>query len=394
MLRELLGPWSFETNPLWIALVIGALVFYSMAISYAQSRGKDGTQTLGLGLIFILVGDAILFALWNAMGWPQTHQFQNVAIYSYGFMLMIAFIASTILLVNRGKREDWAIPSDTVLDLMTFIIIGGIVGARVLYVALEWDTQYGPNASGVDYATAAEAWKAALLNVAKINEGGLSFHGGILGALLFGFFYTAARKLNFLKMVDFVAPAVPIGGFFGRLGCFLNGCCYGIATGTMPGIEMKVLGDGIARHPAQLYEAGGHLLIFAWLAATEKSAKFPGHLFLRFIVGYSWVRFVVEWFRFDETAEKLAELPGLGWITVAQAASLVVIILGSLLIWFMTRMAEPGEDEGEGGIKGDVIAPGKLIARDPNAIAAASKPAAAPKIEEPAGPSPAPTPQG
>lgn len=367
MQRELLGPWNFEANPLWIALVIGALVFYSMAISFAQSRGKDGTATLGLGLIFILVGDGILFGLWNAMGWPQTHQFQNVAIYSYGFMLMIAFIMSTVHLVNRGKREDWQIPSDTVLDLMTFIIIGGIVGARVLYVALEWETQYAPGAAGVEFATNAEAWKNALLQVAKINEGGLSFHGGILGSMLFGFFYTAARKLNYWRMVDFVAPAVAIGGFFGRLGCFLNGCCYGIATENVPGIVVKTLNDGIARHPAQLYEAFGHLLVFGYLAMSEKSVKFPGHLFLRFVVAYSWVRFVVEWFRFGDggSAQILIKSETFGAITVAQSASLLVILIGSILIWVFARMAEPKEDDETGGsAKGEMIAPGKLVVRE------------------------------
>lgn len=363
MLRTLLGPWDFEANPLHIALVVGALIFFSMALSFAQSQKRSTGQTIGLGLLFVLVGDAILFALWNAMGWPQTHQFTGVAIYSYGFMLMVAFIVGTVHLLNRGKREDWNIPSETVLDLMTFIIIGGILGARILYVALEWNTQYGPQALGADYATDAEAWRAALLNVAKINEGGLSFHGGILGAMFAGFLYTAARRLNYWRMCDFVATCIPLGGFFGRIGCFLNACCNGVPTKDIPGVVLPVLGDGIARHPAQLYEAFGHLILFGYLAGTEKSVKFPGHLFLRFIIGYSWVRFFVDWFRFDESAAKLTELPVLGWITVAQAASLLVILIGSLLIWLIRRMTEPEEDDTDKPT-GAVIAPGKLIVKE------------------------------
>jgi len=350
VLRILFGPWSFDANPLWIVLGIGALFFFSMALSFAQNQKRGTGQAIGLGLLFVLIGDAILYAAYNALGFPQNYHFSNVAIYSYGFMLMVAFIVATIFLINRGKRDDWRVSSDTVLDLMTFIIIGSIVGARLLYVALEWNTQYGPDAPNApSYASSADALKAALLNVAKINEGGLSFHGGILGALFAGYIYTAARRLHFWRMVDFVTPAIPLGGIFGRIGCFLNGCCFGVPVETIPGVKMATLGDDVARHPAQLYEAFGHLLLYIYLASTEKSAKFPGHLFLRFIVGYSWVRFVIEWFRFDATApgagtpsaQKLTELPVLGWITVAQAASLLVIIVGSIIIKMLTRKFAP-----------------------------------------------------
>ncbi|MEO7993806.1 MAG: prolipoprotein diacylglyceryl transferase [bacterium] len=362
MLRTLLGPKSFEANPLYIALVVLGLIFFSMALSFAQAQKRPAGQAIGLGVIFAIIGDGIVYALWGAMGWPQNYQFNNVAIYSYGFMLMVAFIMATLFLVKRGAKPEWGLSQDTVLDLMTFIIIGSILGARILYVALEWNTQYGPLASGVEYANNGEAWKAALMNVAKINEGGLSFHGGILGALVLCFFYIIARGLPYWRMADFVAPAVALGGIFGRIGCFLNGCCIGVATHDVPGVVFPVLNDGIARHPVQLYESFGHLLLFMYLVNSEKSAKFPGHTFIRFIVGYSWVRLVTEWFRFGESGEKLAKLPVLETITKAQGASLLVIIAGSILIFVLKRMYATPED-GDGGGPEPIPAPpgGKLV---------------------------------
>ena len=386
MHQKLLAFKAFETDPMYIAWIIGALFFFSMALSYGQSEEGGGKPrsagaTFGLGLLFVVIGDAIIYGLWQLRGWPHNYQFNNVAIYSYGFMLMIAFVAATMYLSKRGKLPQWKIPSEVVLDLMTFIIIGSIVGARLLYVALEWNTQYSPAASGKTYANNAEAVWAAFLGVLRIWEGGLSFHGGILGAMLFAFFYTAYKRYHYWRMADFVAPAVALGGIFGRIGCFLNGCCYGLPVKDVPGIVMPVLNDNIPRHPAQLYEAFGHLLLFGYLTNSERSIKFPGHLFLRFIVGYSWVRFFVDFFRSGDSAATVKVGGSDLVVTVAQLASLLVVVLGSFLIFYFGRRADAALAEEEQ--KGEMIAPGKLVVRESATRVKSDKPAETPKAPKP-----------
>lgn len=331
-------------------MVVVSLLLLALAQSYASARKMRWQTALVLSLVVLIVGDLITYFLFVAL-FPDyndpNYTFQHVAIYSYGFMLMIAFVVGTIWLVVQGKKQKPPVEIDTILDLMVWVIIGSIIGARLIYVLTQWD----------DYTEQKE-------NILRITEGGLSIHGGILGALVFGWMYCRVKGLDFWRMVDFAIPGVPLGIFIGRIGCFLNGCCYGIECqpdfplgvnfpdagtwmerGFSP--DLAALYDagqaaigGFARHPAQLYEAFGALLIFWYLINFRHNKAFKGHVFLMFVWLYSVLRFIVEFYRFGDPDTGVGSSVVLWhFITMAQLASIILGVVAFVLMQDLKRRA-------------------------------------------------------
>ncbi len=341
---------SLELNPMWLVMVVVSLLLLALAQSYASARKMAIKPALVLSLAILVVGDVIAYFLFITLFEEYNdpnYTFQHVSIYSYGFMLMIAFVVGTIWLIVQGKKEKPPVEVDTILDLMVWIIIGSIIGARLIYVLTQWQ----------DYAAQKE-------NILRITEGGLSIHGGILGGMVFGWVYCRVKGLNYWKMADFVMPGIPLGMFIGRIGCFLNGCCYGIrcgedfplgvvypnaATWQERGFDasLAALYDAgqaavgqYARHPVQLYEAFGALLIFWYLVNFRKNKQFTGHVFLMFVFLYSVLRFIDEFYRFGDP-ETGAGSSVILWhfITMAQLASLILGIVAFVLMQDLKRRA-------------------------------------------------------
>jgi len=211
-------------------------------------------------------------------------------IYSWGFMVAIAFIAATILAVKEAKRKN--ISSEKIYSLVTYIIIGAIIGSRIGYVL------FNPT---------------SILDIFKFWEGGLSFHGGFIGGILFGLFYVKKNNLKFWEITDICAPSIPLAQAIGRIGCFLRGCCYGIET-TLPwGINYleKI------RHPTQLYSSLALLIIFIFLSKQKYKKSFNGSLFLTYIIIYSIFRFFIEFIRTEPRI--------LFGLTGAQLVSIVLV---------------------------------------------------------------------
>ncbi|MCX6645451.1 MAG: prolipoprotein diacylglyceryl transferase [bacterium] len=338
---------DLHLNPLYLTMVIIALLLLAMAQSYASAKKLRIGPAILISLGVLVIGLLITYFVFNSF-WADYNRsdyvFQNVSIYSYGFMLMLAFVIGTIFLIVQGKKENPPIEIDTILDLIVFIIIGSILGARIVYVL----TQPG------DYAGHAQ-------DALRITEGGLSIHGGIIGALVFGWFYCWIKGLNYWKMVDFTIVAVPLGMVLGRIGCFLNGCCFGNACGadlwwgtTYPTAEtwadrglsqnLATLYDaGLAakvfpRHPAPLYEAIGAALIFWYLLNFRKNKLFTGHVFLMFVLLYSILRFIVEFYRFGDPDEGIgSSIVLFHFITMAQLASLVLAFIAIIIMQDLKR---------------------------------------------------------
>ena len=216
-------------------------------------------------------------------------------IYSWGFMVAIAFIIATILAAREAKRKG--ISPEKIYSLVTYIIIGAIIGSRVGYLLF--------NPSNL----------TNFLDIFKFWEGGLSFHGGFIGGLLFGFLYIKKNNLNFWKIADVIAPSIPIAHAIGRIGCFLRGCCYGIET-TLPwGIQHL----GEIRHPTQIYSSIALFLIFIFLSKQKYKKSFNGSLFLTYIIIYGIFRFLIEFIRVEPRI-----LLGL---TGAQIVSIVLFVI-------------------------------------------------------------------
>ncbi|MBU4201294.1 MAG: prolipoprotein diacylglyceryl transferase [Verrucomicrobia bacterium] len=225
-------------------------------------------------------------------------------IYWYGLMVATAFIACMAHLTWLGKKEGR--PAAFVSDLGCWIIIGAIVGARLAYVLANWP-----------------AFAAAPGMILRLDQGGLIYYGGFVGAVLLGIVYARVKREPLWPLADFVATALPLGHAIGRIGCFLNGCCYGSLTAVPWGVSV----DGILRHPVQLYEAAGNLILYTLMLFLYRRRPRDGRLFALYLILYPLIRLGVEYFRGDDRLRWLG-------LTLAQDLSLVFMLIG-LGLWFL-----------------------------------------------------------
>jgi len=206
----------------------------------------------------------------------------------YGMMYVLGFAASYWLVLHQAKRFAWRQLLTHVDNLNLALILGVILGGRLGYVAI-----YNP-----------AYYLAHPLEIPATWSGGMSFHGGCIGALLAGYWYCRRKRLDYWKAVDLYIATVPIGLFFGRLGNFINGELYGRVTTAAWGM---VFPDGgpLPRHPSQLYEAaleGIFLFILLWSLKARpwqsESTNWPhGSILALFLCGYGCCRYVIEFFR-------------------------------------------------------------------------------------------------
>ncbi len=304
------GPWSWGAYPvivLILALIVGL-------VQWLESR-RAGSQSLtatnwALTTLFVLAGAAAMILVVNKLA--------PIYVHSYGVMLLIALAAGTWWLTRTGRNygfnlEDW-------IDFALIILLSGVVGARLLYVLLHLP----------DYASAP-------ITILYVWQGGLAFHGGVAGAIIAGYIFACVRRISFPLLADLSAPALALGYAIARIGCFLNGCCYGhrcdLPWGVTfpPGTEAGA--GGFPRHPTQLYACAASFIIFLVLARLQPRIKVRGNLFLLYLVLYSVYRFIVEFFRRGATANVFAPLAPL---TEAQTAS-IVIGIGALITIFVRR---------------------------------------------------------
>jgi phosphatidylglycerol---prolipoprotein diacylglyceryl transferase len=255
-----------------------------------------------------------------------------VTVYSYGFMLALAFILGTAL--AQAKARTRGIDPNKILDLVFSILVSSIIGARALFVAINW--QY---------------YKANLFDIFKVWEGGLVFYGGFLLALCVAFWFMRKNRLPAWKIADIMAPSVALGIALGRIGCFLNGCCYGSVSERwgvcFPGSEnppvfAQQVADGLISSsavcslpvlPAQLYSALHGLVIFAALLALEKYKWFEGFQFWMLVLLYSAGRFFIEGIRYYESAYIIAGF------TVSQVISAALFIIAASVLIVRSKYA-------------------------------------------------------
>lgn len=246
---------------------------------------------------------------------PVLFRIGPFTVHSYGTLLMIGFLAGILLARRQARRLG--LSSELALDLALWILIGALPAARALFVALHWP----------DYAERpAEAlylWK----------EGGLSFHGGLLGGVLAAALFSRRRRLPFLTLADMVTPGLALGYGIARFGCLLNACCYGAPTSLPWGIRFPIFPDSSIltepSHPTQVYSALGSFAILTFLLWVQPRLRARGQLFLLYLASYSVLRSAVEVLRRGYTARVLAH-----GITEAQALSAAIFIgaLAGLLI--------------------------------------------------------------
>lgn len=277
----------------------------------------------------------------------------HLRIFGFGVMLCLAFFGAVSLAAWRAKRSK--LDPDVIYDLALWILIGGLVGARAFYV---W-----------------EYWGTRIRNVGEVFqiwEGGIVLYGGVMGASIAGLIYWFKRPFPLLPVLDSVAPAIALGLALGRVGCFLNGCCYGDEcqvpwavsfppgsppwwhqvvdsqgrlTGHVPGVTQKVV-NAVHKgqvpqnaawsnpiHPTQVYSVIDGLILLGLLLAYYPLRRRDGEVMALLLVTYPVTRFLIERLRGDEPAF----FEGL---TISQNVSVAVFVAGAAFwVYLWTRPA-------------------------------------------------------
>lgn len=252
---------------------------------------------------------------------PVAFRLGPVAIHWYGLMYLGGFLGAWLLAEYRRRRGRLPVSRDALGDLAFYVMMGVIVGGRVGYMLFYTDIHWILS----DPVALFRVW-----------DGGMSFHGGLLGVLTAGLWWSRRHQLAFFDTVDFVAPLVPIGLGLGRLGNFINGELWG-KPGDVPwAMIFPNAPDRLPRHPSQLYEMlleGVVMFTVLWLVSMKPRPRYL--ISGLFALMYGCFRFAVEFVRLPDP--QLGYL-AFGWLTMGQILSLPLIAVGLVLL-FMSRKA-------------------------------------------------------
>lgn len=255
----------------------------------------------------------------------------HIVIHSFGACLAVAIILCYLVMVRLGRPSGYG--SDFVSNLLTILIVSGLVGARLFYVVEHWSYYAQQPAS-----------------ILKVWEGGLMFFGGLLIACASLIVFIRLQKKPLAEVLDVVVTAVPLGHAIGRMGCFLNGCCYGRTSdsclsvtfphGSIPWSE-QLQGGLISAEavrslpvlPSQLFESALNFIIFIVLLLLFKRRRHPGSQVAAYMMMYPVARFILELSRADERLH-------FGWFSISQVISLGIFAAGVVLAFCISRRAK------------------------------------------------------
>ena len=242
---------------------------------------------------------------------PIAFHLGPLTIHWYGVMIALAFLAGLWTATRRARREN--ISSERIGDVVLWIMVGGILGARTVYVATYWKDEFAGQ---------------PLSEIFMIQHGGLVYYGGFIGATIAGIIYIRWKKLPLWKIADVLAPSIALGNVFGRIGCLLNGCCYGRVC-SLPWAIRFPSGHptgGLPVHPTEIYDALNNFILYLLLAWLFRRKKFDGEVFATYLVGYAVTRTIMEYFRGDYPPDQIH----LG-LTPGELISIPIFIIGLVL---------------------------------------------------------------
>jgi phosphatidylglycerol:prolipoprotein diacylglycerol transferase len=248
---------------------------------------------------------------------PVLFHIGKLHIYSYGLMIAIGVVVGLLLARRQSVREG--INPDKIIDITFYILVAALIGSRLLFVLMNLE----------EYATDP-------LKIFKIWEGGLVFYGGLLLAVAVGIWYIKRLDLPLWQVADIFAPSVAIGHAFGRIGCFLAGCCYGKPS-TLPWAvtfadPRSLAPQGIPLHPTQLYSSLGLFAIFSLLVFLRKRKTFHGELFWSYTLMYSIFRFFIEFLRGDPRGSVLG-----GILSTTQAIGIPIAGISVAMLLYLKQ---------------------------------------------------------
>jgi phosphatidylglycerol---prolipoprotein diacylglyceryl transferase len=250
---------------------------------------------------------------------PILLDFGSIKLYTYGLFLALGFMSAVWFSKRNAKFYN---TSDQVIsDLFFVILVAAIVGARVLYVLINFET-----------------FRSNPLEIFKIWNGGLVFFGGFIAAVGACLILLKLKRLPIAKTADIIAPGIALGHSIGRFGCLFAGCCYGRAC-DLPFAIKFTNPDGLAPlnvylHPTQIYMVISNFFLFLILMWLQKRKKFHGMVFLVYIMLYSAFRACIEFFRGDFRGDFFFE-----FLSMSQGIGLVVSFVALVMLIKLSRSA-------------------------------------------------------
>lgn len=226
----------------------------------------------------------------------------GINIYGYGTMMAIGIIAALILLNYRRKQKGY--DEDSILNMSIITILSGILGGKLLFVITEFKNIWNDPSILKDFGN------------------GFVIYGAIIGGALAIIFYCKKKTWKTLKILDMVAPTVVLAQGFGRIGCFLAGCCYGAATKLSIGVKFKedsLAPSGVYLHPTQLYSSAFDFLLAIFLLWYDKKERKDGRVFAMYMLIYSVGRFAIEFLRNDPRGK-------VGILSTSQFIAIIVVV--------------------------------------------------------------------
>lgn len=258
---------------------------------------------------------------------PVLFHLGPLAIHSYGVLFALSFAIGILLGIRRGEARGISAADTT--DLALVILLGAIVGSRALYVIPHWSEFSGHP-----------------LGVLKVWEGGLTLFGGVILAAIGAWLFVKKKGLRWLSVADALAPSLALGLGLTRIGCFLNGCCYGKPTAGPLGVRFPSSSVASATFPGQavlatqLIESAFGFFLFGALLLIEKRRPREGVPIRFLLLAYGLFRFTIDFFRYYEDAMQI-RIGSFGALSVNQLVSLVAIGVGA---WGLLSMrAAPRE---------------------------------------------------
>lgn len=244
--------------------------------------------------------------------YPELFRIGSFPINTYGVFLALAFLCAIWITVRLAGRDG--LPREKIYDLCLWMLLASLIGSKLLMFWTEPEYRDHP---------------LQLLSLDFLRSGGV-FYGGLIGAIVAGYFLMRRYNLPWWKTADACAPGIAIGNFFGRQGCFAAGCCWGKPT-TLPwGVRFTELGHQITGvptdtplHPTQLYESFAMLIVFFFLLWGHKHKRFNGQVILLYALTYSVIRFCIEFVR-DDPRGDIMGLTTMTGLSTSQMISLVV----------------------------------------------------------------------
>ena len=254
---------------------------------------------------------------------PIAFQLGSLPVRWYGVMMALGFLAGLWTATRRARRAN--VSGDVIADVTLWLMFGSIAGARMVYVVTYWKQEFA---------------NQPFSEVFMVQHGGLVFYGGLIGATIAGSIYLAWKKLPVWKIADILAPSIALGSVFGRIGCLMNGCCYGYPCALPWAIHFPAdhATAGVAVHPTQIYDALLNLILFLTLEWFFRRKKFDGQIFAAYLMSYAVFRSIAEHFRGDYPADHIHH-----GLTSAQVLSLVIFSAGAALWLWRSRGVQKNE---------------------------------------------------